>query len=332
MISGTGIGNGNGEPLGSCTTNTKGRGSFDWANEPPYLQDDYVEKDPNGRYVRGIKPASLSKVTDSEVKGFIEKCLVAASERLSANDLLKDPFLQFENLKESVDNPIQLPKQCPRSLSLSKHLPHSMDVNSEYNQSICIDSSCGSPRVPGLELQRCHQNNDFKLMGKKTDVNSISLTLRIRDPKGGVRNIHFIFYLETDTASLIAAEMVEQLQLADHDEAFIADFIDYLIMKIFPAWNPSSGDHFSGGRNSSKSIGHQDGTSHRVTFDSPTHLDNDKSQGVMADNASNINNGGNSFVCFDDPVNDGVSKSCSTNISEMDFMYLFHDEWTITEN
>ncbi|KAK4344977.1 hypothetical protein RND71_035153 [Anisodus tanguticus] len=476
MISGAGIGNGNGEPLG-CFTNKKGGGSFDGANEPPYLQDDYVEKDPNGRYVRynevlgkgafktvykafdllegievawsrvkiedvlqspeslgklyrkkyksvdmkaiknwsrqvlqgleylhsqkppiihrdlkcdnifvngnhgeikigdlglatimeqriaksvigtpefmapelyeeeynelvdiysfgmcmlemvtfeypynecknpaqiykkvssGIKPASLNKVTDAEVKGFIEKCLVAASERLSARDLLKDPFLQFENLKESVDNQIQLPKQCPRSLTLSKHLPRSMDVDSEYNQSIC-----------------------------------------------SVRNIHFTFYLDTDTAPLVAAEMVEQLQLADHDVAFIADFIDYLIMKIFPAWNPSSGDHFSGGP--SKSIGHQgvisdfnmetqvgarsdgglyvnlDGTSHHVTFASPTHLDDDKSQGVVSENASNIKNE-NLFVCFDDPVNDGVSKCCSTNISEMDFRYLFHDEWTMTEN
>ncbi|XP_016454684.1 putative serine/threonine-protein kinase WNK4 [Nicotiana tabacum] len=328
----------------------------------------------------GIKPASLGKVTDSEVKGFIEKCLVVASERLSAKELLKDPFLQCENLKGLVHNPFQLPKQCPKSLSLSKPLPHSMDVDSEYNQSICTDSICGSPRVPVLEFQRCHQNNEFKLMGKKNDDNSISLTFRIRDPAGSVRNIHFIFYLDTDTAPLVAAEMVEQLQLADHDVAFIADFIDYLIMKIFPAWNPSSGDHSTGGRSpskqprescltdltgcSNKSIGHQDvisdfnvethvisrtdegdmyvnsdGTSHHVTFDSPTHLagmEYENSQEsivfkVMAENADTRN--GNSFGCSNDHVNDGASKSCSTSISEMDFRYLFHDdECTMQEN
>lgn len=110
--------------------------------------------------------------------------MVVASERLSAKELLKDPFLQCENLKESVHNPFQLPKQCPKSLSLSKPLPHSMDVDSEYNQSMCTDSNCGSPRVPVLEFQRCHQNNEFKLMGKKNDDNSISLTFRIRDPAG----------------------------------------------------------------------------------------------------------------------------------------------------
>ncbi|KAH0722173.1 hypothetical protein KY285_004795 [Solanum tuberosum] len=327
----------------------------------------------------GIKPASLGKVTDAEVKAFIEKCLVAASERLSARDLLKDPFLQFENLEESVDNQIQLPKQSPTSLSLLKPLPHPMDVDFESNQSIYTDSSCGSPSVPGLEFQRCHQNNEFKLMGKKNDANSISLTLRIRDPADSVRNIHFIFYLETDTAPLVAAEMVEHLQLADHDVAFIADFIDHLVMKIFPAWNPSSGDHSSGGRNPSKqpqeslnmssnswqtdvsgclskSIGHQgvisdfnvetqvgarsdkgelyvnsDDASHHVTFASPSRLtlvDDGKSQQsvvsrVMAEDAN---------VCSDDHINDGFPRSCSTNISEMDFRYLFHDEWTTQEN
>lgn len=154
---------------------------------------------------QGVKPASLSKVTDSEVKAFIEKCLLAASERLSATDLLKDPFLKFENLNESVDNQIQLPKQCPKSLSLLKPLPHSMDVDFESNQSICTDSSCGSPSVPGLEFQRCHQNNEFKLMGKKNDANSISLTLRIRDPAGKYMNINqlFLSIAESDILFLI---------------------------------------------------------------------------------------------------------------------------------
>lgn len=35
--------------------------------------------------------------------------------------------------------------------------------------------------------------------------------------------------------------MVEQLDLADHDVVFIAEFIDYLISKILPDWKPSSG-------------------------------------------------------------------------------------------
>lgn len=56
---------------------------------------------------------------------------------------------------------------------------------------------------------------------------------------GRVKNIHFLFYLDSDTALSVAGEMVEQLELADHDVAFIAEFIDYLIMKLLPGWKPS---------------------------------------------------------------------------------------------
>lgn len=55
-----------------------------------------------------------------------------------------------------------------------------------------------------------------------------------------MKNIHFQFYLDTDTALAVAAEMVEQLELADHDVSFIADFIDYLISRILPEWKRTS--------------------------------------------------------------------------------------------
>lgn len=58
---------------------------------------------------------------------------------------------------------------------------------------------------------------------------------------GRARNIHFQFYLDTDTALAVAADMVEQLDLADHDVLFIAEFIDYLILRLLPDWKPSSG-------------------------------------------------------------------------------------------
>ncbi|TKY61235.1 serine/threonine-protein kinase WNK6 [Spatholobus suberectus] len=41
----------------------------------------------------GIEPASLKRVSDPQIKEFIKKCLVSISKRLSAKDLLKDPFL-----------------------------------------------------------------------------------------------------------------------------------------------------------------------------------------------------------------------------------------------
>ncbi|KAJ8761265.1 hypothetical protein K2173_001321 [Erythroxylum novogranatense] len=42
-----------------------------------------------------VKPASLNKVSDPQMKDFIEKCLAPASERLPTNGLLKDSFLQY---------------------------------------------------------------------------------------------------------------------------------------------------------------------------------------------------------------------------------------------
>ncbi|XP_024024128.1 probable serine/threonine-protein kinase WNK4 [Morus notabilis] len=158
----------------------------------------------------GIKPAALGKVSDPQIKEFIEKCLVPASERLSAKELLEDPFLKVENADY-------------KQLSVS-----------------ACTSTIGSPEASVLEFQRANKNNEFRLKGKKNDDNTVSLTLRIADLNGQVRNIHFLFYLNTDTALSVASEMVEQLELADHDVVFIAEFIDYLILRLLPGWKPSS--------------------------------------------------------------------------------------------
>ncbi|KAI3444381.1 hypothetical protein Pfo_001046 [Paulownia fortunei] len=189
---------------------------------------------------QGVKPASLGKVASLEIKEFIEKCLVPASQRLSAKELLKDPYLQFEQSTEPIRDSSRIPNEVPRSSSPLNCGPLSMDIDPEYNQSVCTDSNCGSPGSSVLEFERSHQNNEFRLKGRKNDDNSISLTLRIADQGGRVRNIHFLFYLDADTALAVAAEMVEQLDLADHDVVFIADFIDSLIMRILPDWKPSS--------------------------------------------------------------------------------------------
>ena len=63
---------------------------------------------------------------------------------------------------------------------------------------------------------------------------------------GRVKNIHFLFYLDADTALSVASEKVEQLELADHDVACISEFIDYLISRILPGWKPSSDYNLSG--------------------------------------------------------------------------------------
>ncbi|KAK9122220.1 hypothetical protein Syun_019837 [Stephania yunnanensis] len=184
----------------------------------------------------GIKPASLGKVKDLQVKQFIEKCLVPASMRLPAKELLKDPFLQSDDPKELSRHPLEIHYLMPKVPSLSG--PLSLDMDSDYKQISggTQNSNNGNPSYPILEFQMTNQNNEFRLKGEKNGDNSVSLILRIADTDGKARNIHFPFYLDTDTALTIASEMVEQLDLSAKDVIVIAELIDYLIMRLVPSW------------------------------------------------------------------------------------------------
>ncbi|KAL0283296.1 UNVERIFIED_CONTAM: putative serine/threonine-protein kinase WNK4 [Sesamum angustifolium] len=73
-----------------------------------------------------------------------------------------------------------------------------------------------SPEVKEF-IEKCLAPASQRLKGKKNDDSISLLTLRIADQDGRVRNIHFLFYLDSDTALAVAAEMVEQLDLAEHD-------------------------------------------------------------------------------------------------------------------
>ncbi|XP_009628331.1 putative serine/threonine-protein kinase WNK3 isoform X2 [Nicotiana tabacum] len=162
----------------------------------------------------GVKPASLAKVKDPRVKAFIEKCIAKVSERLPANELLMDPFLQSDEDSGSI------------SRSLSSH-PRHADKSDDQ-------SDCGrSPKDPVAEGSR-----DFTVQGQRKDLNTIFLKLRITDSTGHIRNIHFPFDIEVDTANAVASEMVEELDLTDQDVSAIADMIDSEIRSYIPDWEP----------------------------------------------------------------------------------------------
>lgn len=55
---------------------------------------------------------------------------------------------------------------------------------------------------------------------------------------GGARNIHFPFYINSDTPISIAEEMVEHLELKDADVAVIAELIHNMIFELVPNWKP----------------------------------------------------------------------------------------------
>ncbi|KAA3460052.1 serine/threonine-protein kinase WNK8-like isoform X1 [Gossypium australe] len=169
----------------------------------------------------GIKPASLGKVNDPQIKQFIEKCLLPASMRLPAAELLKDPFLLAETPKEPASGP---------PVNLIQTEPHLMEIDLNCKMLMVkpsTESIKETPRFSALELQSFTQNNEFRLKGEKNDDNTISFTLRIAD--------------QCDTAISIAEEMVQQLDLSNEDVTVIAELIDSMIMKLVPCWKPSVG-------------------------------------------------------------------------------------------
>ncbi|KAF4384521.1 hypothetical protein F8388_003828 [Cannabis sativa] len=239
----------------------------------------------------GIKPAALRKVSDPQIKDFVEKCIVPAAERFSAKELLKDPFLQVENPKELTRDPVLLTYKSFKGLNL-KSGPSTMDIDPDYKQhyeSTGTESNLSSPESSVLEFLRTNTRHEFRLRGKLNDDNSVSLTLRISDFSGRVRNIHFLFYLNTDTAISVAGEMVEQLELADHNVAFIAELIDDLILKLVPGWKPSFNNPSSGPIGSNGIIEDQPS----IVSVASKVLDEDASTSdVKIDELANCNNNG----------------------------------------
>ncbi|KAJ6358820.1 hypothetical protein OIU76_000536 [Salix suchowensis] len=160
----------------------------------------------------GIKPASLAKVKDPAVKAFIEKCIAKVSDRLPAKELLMDPFLRSDEENETVGR-----SSRPKAHS-SGGSSDQIDVNE-----IAKDSSDEPIR-------------DFTVQGQRKDSNTIFLKLRIADSTGHIRNIHFPFDVEVDTAIAVASEMVEELDLSDQDVSTIAVMIDSEIQSHIPGW------------------------------------------------------------------------------------------------
>lgn len=216
----------------------------------------------------GIKPAALNKIKDPQTKAFIEKCLVAAPQRLPAKELLLDPFLQCDGYKEFTDCTQPTTSVMPGpGYKKEEILEEGGTSGNDEISSICNDvnvvpspsseyssvDSDGEYQIPpgsetekigsslslaSLEVRSSTSGKEFKLKGKKKDNNKISVNFRIADQEGPARNIHFHFYLDSDTSLGVANEMIEQLDLSDQDVTEIADLIDTFIAKLVPGWNP----------------------------------------------------------------------------------------------
>jgi len=158
--------------------------------------------------LQGIKPVALSKVVDPEMKSFIEKCLVPASQRLSAKELLMDPFLQMNASTKKGPFPlphIVLPKLgASESRCMVSEGPASArkgDISMDLGDTCELpaitvfrkstdDASCST----SAEIRRQERGDIFFLKGEENDKNSVSLVLRIAD-QGGQYIIYNLFLL-----------------------------------------------------------------------------------------------------------------------------------------
>ncbi|GAB2266639.1 hypothetical protein Dimus_001633 [Dionaea muscipula] len=206
------------------------------------------------KVMSGKKPHSLYKVKNLEVRAFIEKCLATVSCRLSATELLRDPFLLIDDhdpvvtchsdlheifpfaqvpLYDANHSPSSLPNDC------SDHLGHGLDHDTEY-----VMLEFGRRDVDLFTSGSADDdltNVDIAIKGKRQANNDIFLRLRMADKEGRVRNIYFPFDIETDTASSVAAEMVSELDITDQDVTRIVEMIDREIASLVPNWKGGEG-------------------------------------------------------------------------------------------
>ncbi|XP_047945283.1 serine/threonine-protein kinase WNK1-like isoform X1 [Salvia hispanica] len=212
------------------------------------------------KVVSGKKPDALYMVKDAEVRRFVEKCLATVFDRLSAWELLNDPFLQIEDYVYDLMPPIGYQREydelglilSQQHLLSAHHSTNSSLVNG-YNNFLGYepenDLDCNSVEYEGNEidlftsLEDGHVGNnvDVVIKGRRTEDDSIFLRLRIADKEGPVRNIYFPFDTETDTALCVATEMVAELDITDQDVTEIAKMIDGEIASLVPEWRSGVG-------------------------------------------------------------------------------------------
>ncbi|GAB4833184.1 Probable serine/threonine-protein kinase wnk5 [Ancistrocladus abbreviatus] len=153
----------------------------------------------------GKKPDAFYRIQDAEARKFVGKCLETASKRLTAHELLLDPFLASDEEPLPVLAP-PLEAFCPEG-------------------ALNIWNSLGDPI----------RSTDMTITGKMNpEDNTIFLKVQIADKDGNVRNVHFPFDILNDTAIDVAREMVKELDITDWEPWEIAGMIEEEISALVP--------------------------------------------------------------------------------------------------
>uniref|UniRef100_A0A6N2NLI4 non-specific serine/threonine protein kinase n=1 Tax=Salix viminalis TaxID=40686 RepID=A0A6N2NLI4_SALVM len=167
----------------------------------------------------GKKPDALYKVKDRDVRQFVEKCLATVSTRLSARELLNDPFLQIDDCGFD-QRPIDY---------------YQGDLNGAgplERQSLygihCSNSSLtnGYTHYLGYDLE-----NEIEYHQLELETSPLDLFICQEDDP--LEN--------TDTAKSVATELIDELDITDQDVLSIADMIDGEISTLVPEWKRGLG-------------------------------------------------------------------------------------------
>ncbi|CAI0423865.1 unnamed protein product [Linum tenue] len=160
----------------------------------------------------GKLPEAFHRIKDAEAQKFVGKCLEPASKRLSAKELLLDPFLEFDE---------------PKSLLISKFSFHNSTANGDETKKEMMMSFSDDPS----------KTTDMTITGTlKPEDDTVFLTVQISDNNGHTRNIYFPFHVNGDTAIDVAMEMVKELEISDLEPTTIAEMIEEEISSLIPNW------------------------------------------------------------------------------------------------
>ncbi|XP_027336008.1 probable serine/threonine-protein kinase WNK4 [Abrus precatorius] len=152
----------------------------------------------------GKLPAALFRIEDAEAQKFIGKCLVAASKRPSAKELLHDPFLVSDDATS-----------VSRIGILKPFLNYS--------------------EMEKLQLSDDLSRTEMSITGKlNPDDDTIFLKVKISEKDGSCRNVYFPFDIYTDTPIDVAMEMVKELEITDLEPSDIANMIEGELSVLLP--------------------------------------------------------------------------------------------------
>ncbi|CAH8358336.1 unnamed protein product [Eruca vesicaria subsp. sativa] len=179
----------------------------------------------------GTLPRSFRLIKDMEAQRFVGKCLETVSKRLSAKELLEDPFLAMDE---------------GRDVAPLTRLPSQPAI-----QNLAANGTVVEPLPSVTDPAR---TTDMSITGRmNSEDHTIFLQVQISDGSGYMRNIHFPFSIVSDTPLEVALEMVKELEITDWDPLEIAAMIENEISLLVPNWS-AHGDHSI----LEQSFGHED--------------------------------------------------------------------------